>query len=99
MRVARERIALGRLADRLGSGVSARVARARERLTTRAASIEALSPLACLERGYAIVRRGDGSEQVVRDAATLAVGDPLRILFAHGRAAVRVETRNGEDER
>lgn len=98
-RVARERLAVGRLGERLATAVSARVARVRETLATRSATLVALSPLACLERGYAIVWYGEAGGAVVRDAAALAVGDPLAIRFARGAADVRVERRRGEDER
>jgi len=48
-----------------------------------------LDPAAVLERGYAIVRRPDGS--VVRASASLRAGDPLELSFAHGGATARVE--------
>ncbi len=48
-----------------------------------------LDPAAVLGRGYAIVRRPDGS--VVRTSAGLRTGDPLELSFARGAAAVRVE--------
>lgn len=53
-----------------------------------AAQVRALSPAATLERGYAVVQRGDGA--VVRDPAEVAEGDALRVRVALGelRAAV-----------
>lgn len=56
-----------------------------------AAQVRALSPAATLERGYAVVQRGDGA--VVRDPSEVAAGDPLRVRVAHGelRAAVRAD--------
>jgi exodeoxyribonuclease VII large subunit len=60
-----------------------------ERLAGR---LDALSPLACLARGYAIVRQGGVDGPVVTDATTLAAGDPVALLFARGRAVARVES-------
>ncbi len=52
--------------------------------------LHALSPLAVLDRGYAIARRaGDGS--VVRRAAELNEGERLRLRLAEGEAEVVVD--------
>ena len=63
-----------------------------ERMRTRFVHLEerlaAVSPLAVLERGYAVVLGPDG--RAVVDAAELAAGDPLRIRLARGRLAARV---------
>jgi exodeoxyribonuclease VII large subunit len=55
--------------------------RRRARLDTAHARLGALSPLAVLERGYAIVHRG---EDVVRDAAEVARGDTIDVRVADG---------------
>src|SRR5258707_1178374 len=52
----------------------------------------ASAPLACLERGYAIVRRADPGEAVVRDAGTLAPGDAVRIVLARGRVRAHIDS-------
>ena len=65
----------------------------RERHTQLAGDAErlqALSPLAVLQRGYAIARREDGS--VVRAARQVQVGDTLDLTFHNGAARVRVES-------
>jgi len=67
---------------------------ARQHLRGAAERLQALSPLAVLERGYSITRRVD-SGSVVRDAATLGDGDHLQITFARGAARVRVERSGG----
>jgi len=54
-----------------------------------AARLHALSPLAVLERGYALVLDRDGN--VVRSAAQLAVGDMLTTRLADGDFGSRVE--------
>ncbi|QBH04047.1 exodeoxyribonuclease VII large subunit [Xanthomonas oryzae] len=59
-------------------------------LRSIARSLEAVSPLATVARGYAIVTRpADGS--VVRSAAEVAAGERLRAQLADGSIEVRVE--------
>jgi len=83
-------------AEHLRLGHTLRV-RAAHALVDRAASrLQALSPLACLERGYAIVRQGGPEGRVVREAGTLAPGDTVSMRFAHGSARARVEGTEGE---
>jgi exodeoxyribonuclease VII large subunit len=78
------------LSERALRAVGARVRFARQQLRGAAERLQALSPLAVLQRGYSITRRVDDGV-VVHDAATLKAGDPLRLTFAHGAARVRVE--------
>ena len=47
-----------------------------------AAQVRALSPASTLERGYAVVQRGDG--HVVRSPDDVATGDPLHVRLADG---------------
>lgn len=63
---------------------------ARERLGLAAASLDALSPLAVLQRGYAIAQ--DASGAPVRDAAAVNIGDHVRVRLAKGSLNTRVET-------
>jgi exodeoxyribonuclease VII large subunit len=88
--VAAERARLGRDAERLRRTIERRVQSARAALEREAARLDAFSPLACLERGYAIVRRDDPTHAVVRDAATLIPGDAVSLVLARGRARARV---------
>ena len=62
---------------------------ARERLGLAAASLDALSPLAVLQRGYAIAQ--DASGTPVRDAASVSRGDQVRVRLAKGSLQTRVE--------
>ncbi|NUR78518.1 MAG: exodeoxyribonuclease VII large subunit, partial [Thermoleophilia bacterium] len=62
--------------------------RRRARLDTVHARLGALSPLATLERGYAIVRRGD---EVVRAADQVAPGEQIAVRVADGSFGARVE--------
>ena len=52
-------------------------------------SLDAMSPLRVLSRGYAIASAMDGS--VVRSAAVLNTGDALTLTFADGRADCQVD--------
>ena len=79
---------LDTLAVRLRASGSARVSERRGRLEPALRALDAVSPLAVLERGYAVVRRG---ERVVRDAALLAPGEPIEIRLARGTLLARVE--------
>jgi len=58
------------------------------RLETLHARLGALSPFATLERGYAIVRRGDA---VVRSAAQVAAGERVDVRVAEGSFGAVVE--------
>jgi exodeoxyribonuclease VII large subunit len=80
---------LQRLDDRLPMVVGGRLGRARTDLARSAGTLAALSPFATLDRGYAIVRDRHGA--IVRQAATVAVGDPLDLRLARGSLDVRVE--------
>jgi exodeoxyribonuclease VII large subunit len=70
--------------------VRLRVSRAQERLVSLAGRLESLNPLAVLQRGYSVTQRAaDG--QVVRAAATLAIGDRLVSRLAAGEVTSCVE--------
>jgi exodeoxyribonuclease VII large subunit len=63
---------------------------AKKRLGLAAASLDALSPLAVLQRGYAIAQTEDG--RLLRDAKLVSVGDSVRVRLASGRLGARVES-------
>ena len=62
---------------------------ARARLAVTVASLDALSPLAVLKRGYALAQDGEG--RLLRDARRLRVGDAVRLRLAEGALRCRVE--------
>jgi exodeoxyribonuclease VII large subunit len=77
-------------ADVAGLAASAR-AHLRDRravLERRLASLEALSPVAILNRGYALVFDANG--QLVKDAARLELGQEISARLARGRVRARV---------
>jgi exodeoxyribonuclease VII large subunit len=68
--------------------------RRRTRWSRASDRLLALSPLAVLERGYALVYAetgaGPDAGNLVKDASLLHAGDDLRVRFAKGRARTRV---------
>jgi exodeoxyribonuclease VII large subunit len=80
-----QRLATNR--DRLQLAPLLALERRRARLDTVHARLGALSPLAVLERGYAIVRHGD---TVVRAAAEVTTGDSIDVRVADGRFGATV---------
>jgi len=90
-RVRRAEERLAGVAQRLRFALGVRVRHARGALEQAVAKLDALSPLACLGRGYAIVRKGDAEGPVVRQARALAPGERVSVTFAEGRAGARVE--------
>jgi len=77
-----------RLRGRLRSAPRLLLERRRAALDHAGARLQALSPLATLARGYAIVR-ADG--EALRDAATVLTGDALEVQLASGSLGARVE--------
>lgn len=61
---------------------------AKGRLGLAAASMDALSPLAVMQRGYAIAQTAEG--KLLRDARTVSVGDAVKIRLATGRIGATV---------
>jgi exodeoxyribonuclease VII large subunit len=78
------------LAERGERGVAAALRLRREDLRRNGERLHALSPLAVLQRGYAIVQRAAGDE-VVRRAADVSPREDLRVTLGEGSLRVRVE--------
>ena len=72
-----------------GGAMDYKLQEARERLGLAAASLDALSPLGVLQRGYAIAQ--DASGRLLRDAAAVARGDAISVRLAKGKIVARVE--------
>jgi exodeoxyribonuclease VII large subunit len=87
---------MGRTRERLNAG-STRLDRSLERTLRRAdaqlnaldARLHSLSPLAVLERGYALVLGADGG--VIRSTAQIAAGDDVTTRLSDGEFTSRVE--------
>jgi exodeoxyribonuclease VII large subunit len=78
---------LDALMDRATRRVAAGVHRAGDQIGHLRSQVRALSPLATLERGYAVVQHADG--RVVMDPADVQADEPLRVRVARGDFAVR----------
>lgn len=74
-----------------------RVARPARRLAELASALDALSPLAVLDRGYSLATNADG--RLVRDAEELKAGDRVVLRLRSGRAGADVvwSQSDGED--
>lgn len=65
-------------------------------LALAAASLEALSPLATLERGYALCSDQQGN--IIKDPLQLEIGDPLNLTVARGLLLCRIEDKKTDIE-
>jgi len=82
---------------RLAHAANGVVARMRGRFEPAAAQLEALSPLAVLARGYALVWK-QPEAQLVREASQLASQDRLLLRFGKGSATAAVDTVEDESD-
>ncbi len=89
MAAAERRLAL--IEARLVPALERTVERPRQRLGQLAAQLNALSPLAVLGRGYAVVRDGQG--RVLRRVGDFIPGQRLGVTVSDGTVTVRVEER------
>ncbi len=72
----------------MGENLKLRLAAARGRLDPLAAQLAQLSPLAVLERGYAIVQNREG--RVIKEAVQAPAGTDLAVRLWKGRLGVKV---------
>ena len=91
-----KRMLLAHLQKDLGYAAEAQLAGPRRRLEGLAASLDAMSPLKVLGRGFAVA--ADENGQILRRAADAAPGDRVRVTLAEGRLDCRVETVYTEEE-
>ncbi|MCQ5130207.1 exodeoxyribonuclease VII large subunit [Butyricicoccus faecihominis] len=93
-RLDRERQYVRLLGQKLSAAGQRGVQARRLRFSRLVATLDAISPLGVLARGYAIA---EGEKGVVVDAAALHAGDRLRVRFAKGVATCSVlDTEKGE---
>jgi exodeoxyribonuclease VII large subunit len=90
-RVAELRQRADRAMMQLERALKSRVAEPQRRLSELAAALDALSPLAVLERGYSLATAAGG--RLVRDAAEVSVGDRVELRFHRGRAGADIVWR------
>jgi exodeoxyribonuclease VII large subunit len=88
VRVAAARSKFETIATASTEAIDAHLRVSRERLGLAAASLDALSPLAVLQRGYAIAE--DESGRLLRDASSLKAGDQVGVRVAKGKFEAKV---------
>jgi len=86
-----QRAAHQALQARLDRAVSEQLSRAAHRLALAQRALDAVSPLATLTRGFAIVTRADGT--LLTDAAAAGDGDDIEARLARGTLLARVTGR------
>jgi len=79
------------LQEHLERAASERLLRSEQRLALAQRALDAVSPLATVRRGFAIVKRSDGT--VLTDAATVAIGEEIEASLARGSLTARVTGR------
>ena len=88
-RASASRVRLAVLRSGVKAAARARLDEARSRAAVAAASLDALSPLAVLKRGYAVAENRRGV--LLRDAREVRAGDSVRLRLAAGALRCRVE--------
>ena len=79
---------LAALRQRLGASTHDRVADLQHRVALLGRALHSVSPLATLDRGYAIVLDSDG--KAMTDAATATTGDEIRARLSKGELLASV---------
>ncbi|HPU13656.1 MAG TPA: exodeoxyribonuclease VII large subunit [Aeromicrobium sp.] len=74
--------------QRSARAIEARVQRATDEIGHHLARVRALSPLATLERGYAVALRPDGA--AVRSISQLAIGEELVLNLTDGKVVAQI---------
>lgn len=96
LRLVAARGRLNELRQRLQTAMHRRHTQLESRLKLAARALDAISPLATLSRGYAIVT--DATLRVVTDASTLAVGDNITARVAKGSITATVSKIENNDD-
>ena len=89
-----KRMELLHLQQRLGDLSAAQLSRKRERFSSLAASLDAMSPLKVLGRGYAVARSADG--EILRSAGDVEIGDHIQVKLGRGILGCTVDERTEE---
>ena len=89
-----KRMELLHLQQRLGDLSAAQISRKRERFASLAASLDAMSPLKVLGRGYAVARGENG--EILRSAGDVELGDHIQVKLGRGILGCTVDERTEE---
>jgi exodeoxyribonuclease VII large subunit len=79
----------------LGALIRRQLQHAQGRIAVAARTLNAVSPLGTLQRGYAIVSNAQG--QAITNAARIGKGELIEARLANGRIGARVEWTRGEE--
>ena len=96
IRVRAQRIQLDTAQRALNAGIRGSLSAAKSRFELAGRTLHAVSPLATLDRGYAIV--ADAVGKVVQDVSSLAPGDRVEARLARGRFSATVNCTTPEAE-
>lgn len=88
------RLILDRMQERVLLAAKHQLERKRRHFSALAATLDAMSPLKVLGRGYAVVKQ---EERVIRSVTQLSVGDRVRISLSDGSAMACIEEFEKED--
>lgn len=88
-RIEQLRYRLDDVSNGIGQAIRLKLQNTRHTLQLLENELKGLSPIAILERGYAVVTDSDG--RVVSNTTALSTGDKLAIRFAQGEAETKVE--------
>ena len=89
-----KRMVLAHLQQRLGDLGSARLSAKRQRFAALTASLDAMSPLKVLGRGYAMAQNQAG--QVIKSAAEVRCGERIQVRLGQGSLECTVEEKQEE---
>ena len=93
--VSDKRMLLDYTQKNLAAAAQRQLAQRQRQYAALCASLDALSPLKVLGRGYAMARTADG--QVIKSAGDVAVGEKIDLTLGSGRLGCKVESREMED--
>ncbi len=85
------------LRQRMVTALSGSLTRLEQRLALAARTLDAVSPLATLERGFAVIHRADDGS-LLRDAAHAPVGTEIEARLSKGRLRAIVKQQLRDDE-
>ena len=89
------RMDLDMLRERMLSAEERLISGSKQRFLSCVSSLEAMSPLKVLSRGFSFATDKDG--KIIKDASAVAVGDAVHIKMARGGLDCRVEHRTSEE--
>ena len=96
IRVQAQRIQLDTARRALNAGIRGSISAAQRRFELAGRTLHAVSPLATLDRGYAIV--ADAAGKVLQDVSSLTPGDRVEARLARGRFSATVTGTTHDDE-